>query len=93
MNESVNQLRKKGIKIFLKRKITKTVDYLTDKTGLEKSNFIEYITKDFSFIIRPSGTEPKLKFYIHASGKNLDDSKKLANEVVVAIKKELFGIE
>ncbi len=93
MNESVNQLREKGVKVFLKRKITEVVDYLTDKTGLEKSNFIEYKTKDFSFIIRPSGTEPKLKFYIHASGKTLDESKKLANEVVEAIKKELFGIE
>ena len=93
MNEEINNLREKGLKTLLKRKITEKIDYLNDKTGLAPSNFIEYKTKDFSFIIRPSGTEPKLKFYIHASGKNLDESKKLANEVLEAIKKDIFGIE
>ena len=93
MNEEINNLREKGLKSLLKRKITEKTDYLKDNTGLAPSNFIEYKTKDFSFVIRPSGTEPKLKFYIHASGKNLEESKKLANEVLDAIKKEIFGIE
>ncbi|MBQ7885225.1 MAG: phospho-sugar mutase [Clostridia bacterium] len=92
MNKAVDDLRTNGIKTLLKKKILKTVDYLKDKTGLDKSNFIEYKTESFSFIIRPSGTEPKLKFYIHAKGKTLDASKKLANDVLVAIKKEIFNI-
>ena len=92
MNNAVFKIRENGIKTLNKRKIIKIVDYLNDNTGLDKSNFLEYKTKDFTFIIRPSGTEPKLKFYIHAKGKNLEDSKKLANEVLVAIKKEIFGI-
>lgn len=92
MNEAVNNLRLDGLTKLLKKKITKTIDYLNDKTGLEKSNFIEYYTDDFSFIIRPSGTEPKLKFYIHAKGKTLDQSKKLASNVLDAIKKEIFNI-
>ena len=92
MNESVNNLREQGLTKLLKKKITKTIDYLNDKTGLDKSNFIEYYTDDFSFIIRPSGTEPKLKFYIHAKGKTLDQSKKLASNVLDAIKKEIFNI-
>ena len=93
MNNIINSLREKGIKSLLKRKITEKIDYLTDKTGLLPSNFIEYKTKDFSFIIRPSGTEPKLKFYIHAKGNTIEESKKLANEVLNAIKKEILGIE
>lgn len=93
MNEIINNLRKSGIKTLLKRKITDTIDYLTDKTGLNPSNFIEYKTKDFSFIIRPSGTEPKLKFYIHTSGKTLDESKRLANDVLEAIKKDILKLE
>lgn len=93
MNQFIDELREKGIKSLLRRKITKTTDYLKDKTGLDKSNFIEYETKDFTFIIRPSGTEPKLKFYIHATGKTLDESKKLASEVLSAIKKEIFDID
>lgn len=93
MNDCINNLRQKGVKTLLKRKIISTTDYLTDKTGLEPSNFIEYTAKDFSFIIRPSGTEPKLKFYIHASGKTLEESKRLANEILTSIKKDLLGIE
>lgn len=92
MNNAVDSLRQNGLKTLLNKKIIKTIDYLKDKTGLEKSNFIEYQTDNFSFIIRPSGTEPKLKFYIHAKGKTLDASKKLANDVLVAIKKEIFNI-
>lgn len=92
MNNAVNNLRQEGLTKLLKKKITKTIDYLNDKTGLDKSNFIEYHTDDFSFIIRPSGTEPKLKFYIHAKGKTLDQSKKLASNVLDAIKKEIFNI-
>ncbi|MBE7082241.1 MAG: phospho-sugar mutase [Clostridiales bacterium] len=92
MNKAVDDLRQKGLKTLNKKKIVETVDYLIDKTGLDKSNFIEYKTQDFSFIIRPSGTEPKLKFYIHAKGENLDASKKLANDVLLAIKKEIFEI-
>lgn len=92
MNSAVDNLRQNGLKTLLNKKIIKTIDYLKDKTGLEKSNFIEYQTDNFSFIIRPSGTEPKLKFYIHAKGKSLDASKKLANDVLVAIKKEIFNI-
>lgn len=92
MNTAIESLREKGIKSLLKKKITSTIDYLKDKTGLEKSNFIEFQTDNFSFIIRPSGTEPKLKFYIHAKGKNLTQSKKLAEEVLEAIKKEIFNI-
>ena len=92
MNESVGELRVKGLKRLNGYDIVETIDYLNDNTGLTKSNFIEYKTNEFSFIIRPSGTEPKLKFYIHAKGNTLTDSKKLASDVLEAIKKEIFGI-
>lgn len=92
MNDMINSLRQNAPKTLLKKKILKIIDYLNDKTGLPASNFIEYQTKDFNFIIRPSGTEPKLKFYIHAKGKNLEESKKLANDVLASIKKEILEI-
>lgn len=50
-------------------KISRVVDYLTDKTGLPKSNVLKYFFEDGSWLaIRPSGTEPKIKFYIDAAG-------------------------
>lgn len=93
MNNKIDEIREKGVNTLMRKKIIKITDYLKDKTGLDKSNFIEYETQDFTFIIRPSGTEPKLKVYIHAKGKTLDQSKKLANSVLVAVKKEIFGLD
>lgn len=92
MNDFVEKIRARGIKTLLKQKITNHIDYLYDETGLDKSNFIEYETANFNFIIRPSGTEPKLKLYIHTKAKTLEESKKLSQQVLTAIKKEIFGI-
>ena len=45
------------------------IDYLLDDTGLPKSDVLSMTLKDGrKFIVRPSGTEPKLKAYLFASG-------------------------
>ncbi len=47
------------------------VDYLRDDTGLPRSDVIEFLLADGrKFIVRPSGTEPKLKAYLFARGKD-----------------------
>lgn len=44
-------------------------DYLLDDTGLPKSDVISFqLSEDLKFIVRPSGTEPKLKAYLFARG-------------------------
>ena len=44
-------------------------DYLHDETGLPKSDVISFrLSEDVRFVIRPSGTEPKLKAYLFARG-------------------------
>jgi len=43
---------------------------------LPKSNVLKYTIEDGSwFVLRPSGTEPKLKIYIGVLGESLEDSK------------------
>lgn len=59
----VDKIRKTKLK-ELNLNITKTIDYQNDDTKLPKQNFLEFKIKDGSFIIRPSGTEPKLKIYL-----------------------------
>jgi phosphoglucomutase len=36
--------------------------------------------------MRPSGTEPKIKFYMGATGENIEDAKNKVNEVTEGMK-------
>jgi len=85
--------------------ITKFRDYSKDyvrdmisgeesKTGLPKSNVLYYdLSEDAWLCVRPSGTEPKVKFYYGVKGKSLADaeekSAKLGTEILSMIHKML----
>lgn len=85
-------------------KVVKVSDYMlkkeTDiKTGensdinLPKSNVISLnLEGDNAVIIRPSGTEPKIKLYITAVGSDKADAEAIC-ESLVKSSKELLGIE
>lgn len=59
------------------------------------SNVLQYFTEDRTKVsIRPSGTEPKIKFYIEVHGEmksaaDYDDANRKADEKIETIKKEL----
>lgn len=56
--------------------VQRAVDYSVGVDGLPISDVLKLILSDnCSLIIRPSGTEPKLKFYLAASGKNEQKAK------------------
>jgi phosphoglucomutase len=45
---------------------------------LPKSNVLKFILEDESwFVVRPSGTEPKMKVYLSVTGKSKDDAEQL----------------
>ena len=44
-------------------KVTEKIDYLNEATGMPKSNVLKFILDKGWFAVRPSGTEPKIKFY------------------------------
>ena len=54
------------------KKVVKVIDYLEpEKTGLPKSNVLQFLNEDGDIVsVRPSGTEPKIKFYFGAKGDN-----------------------
>ena len=62
-------------------------DYLLDDTGLPKSDVLSFsLESGFKIIVRPSGTEPKLKAYLFAQGadqpaaeKSLDRLEEIVN--------------
>lgn len=56
--------------------------------GLPKSDVIKYVFEDKStFTIRPSGTEPKMKFYIEVVGKEHDNLPNKSNALFEEFKK------
>ena len=51
-------------------------------TGLPASNVLYYDLSDDAWLcVRPSGTEPKVKFYYGIKGENLEDAKALSAEL------------
>ncbi|MDD6151568.1 MAG: phospho-sugar mutase [Bacteroidales bacterium] len=54
--------------------VCKVVDYLEpEKTGLPSSNVLQFFNEAGDVVsIRPSGTEPKIKFYFGAAGDDAD---------------------
>ncbi len=65
-------------------KVIKTIDYSLGVDGLPKSNVLKYIMENGWFAVRPSGTEPKIKFYFGYTGK---DRKDIASNI---LKTEFF---
>ena len=69
INEIMDNLRKNPPKKIGMIELLKTVDYQNDTTGLPPSNVLTLHYEDnIRIIARPSGTEPKLKFYFSTHG-------------------------
>ena len=64
MQNVMETLRKSPPTEINGQKVIETVDYLLDHTKLPKSDVLLFRVDDRSkFVIRPSGTEPKIKIY------------------------------
>ena len=94
----MDKLRNNPPKTFGNWKVEEFRDYKTGKvidmesgkeseTGLPTSNVLYFALNDDSWCCaRPSGTEPKIKFYMGVKGKNLEDAAKLQDELTEAVK-------
>ena len=69
-------------------KVTKVIDYKkTEETGLPASNVLLYqLEGGASVIIRPSGTEPKIKAYYTTLGKDIAEAQAQKDALAAALK-------
>ena len=78
-----------AVRDYLKDEITDTKTGTVTTTGLPKSNVLYYDLNDDAWCCaRPSGTEPKVKFYIGVKGTSFED----ANSKMENLKKSLMEI-
>ena len=99
IQEIMATLRKEPLKEFCGHKVTSFRDYQADTitdiatgevkpTGLPKSNVLYFDMSDNVWMcIRPSGTEPKIKFYYGVVGTSLEDADKQSEEMAEAVTK------
>lgn len=82
-NTKLDAINGVKIKTSLDYKLNTEVNNLTkeEKTlDLPKSNVLKYVLEDDSwFVVRPSGTEPKMKVYLAVKGSSLEDA---SNKIV-----------
>ncbi len=68
--EIISYYRNNDVESFNNKKVVEVKDFANGIDGLPKANVLKYFLEDESWVaIRPSGTEPKLKFYIAVKGK------------------------
>lgn len=97
IQEMLNDLRTNPPKKFGAFDVLAVRDYNADEikdcvsgavtpTGLPKSNVLYYDLNDNAWCCaRPSGTEPKIKFYMGVKGKSLEDADKKLEELTAAV--------
>nr|WP_296481984.1 phospho-sugar mutase [uncultured Acetatifactor sp.] len=99
--EIMDRLRQNPPKSFGEAKVLMFRDYETDrvvdmttgeegKTGLPKSNVLYFELPDDAWCCaRPSGTEPKIKFYMGVKGTSLEDAQARLEQLTEDLKAEL----
>lgn len=83
----MTQLRQEPPAAIGAHKITKAVDFKkSEETGLPPANVLLYeLENGATVIIRPSGTEPKIKAYFTTLGKDLAEAQAQKDELAAAI--------
>ncbi len=86
----IASVRANGIAEIAGKKISEFKDYQKGINGLPKSDVMEFSGDGFKFLIRPSGTEPKLKIYYFANGETDTVAQDHLKILVHAVKNEIL---
>lgn len=81
---------RKSITEFAGKKVLKCLDYSRGIDGLPKSDVLKFFLEDnCSIVVRPSGTEPKLKAYISVSAATKEEAQVVEGELARAVEEKM----
>ena len=92
MKEIMKDFQTAGISSFGGRKVETMLDYNTGIDGLPKENVLKFLLEGHgSVVVRPSGTEPKLKTYVTVSAPDKAAAEAIEKKIVEDLKKRING--
>ena len=81
--QSVMQALRAGVASFGTRKVLRVLDYAEGLNGLPKSDVLKFILEGgCTLVVRPSGTEPKLKLYLSVSAQSREAAQEAEAELL-----------
>lgn len=81
---------RKSITEFAGEKVLKCLDYSEGIDGLPKSDVLKFFLEDnCSIVVRPSGTEPKLKAYISVSATTKEEAQVVEGKLARAVEEKM----
>lgn len=90
--EKIMKTFREGVQSFGGKKVRTVLDYSKGLDGLPKSDVLKYLLEgNSSVVVRPSGTEAKLKVYISASAASKKEAAELEKEITDELN-EYFGM-
>ena len=87
----MENLRSNPPKMLDGKGVKNVVDYQVGVDGLPKSNVLEFQTDCAKVLVRPSGTEPKVKVYLSARSANMDDAAKMNQRILAELTDQYMG--
>lgn len=81
---------REGVSLFAGKRVLKCLDYSQGLDGLPESDVLKYLLEgNCSVVVRPSGTEPKLKTYISVSAESMEQAEKVEGKIVEELRERM----
>ncbi len=85
MQSIMNTLRTAAPTDLAGEPVLKTLDYQLGESGLPKSNVLEFQSVGSKILVRPSGTEPKIKVYLSSRADSMEAAAQRNQDILRAI--------
>ncbi len=93
IKEIMNYFRNTNIESISDIKVLKVLDYNNCVNDLPKSDVLKFILEDGSWIaVRPSGTEPKIKFYFGVNSDNEEETESKLSKLMSSMTNKVNSI-